>query len=168
MTVSDGDAPDRPDPRDRDELGRARNARPRDALGRPLPYGSPGVQRQMEGQVRTPDETVAEAQRLLDAGLPFHAHEVFEDAWKSASDPVDRALWKALAQLAVACTHSARGNAAGARILFQRAIAALEPFRGQDRHGLDLPGVLAWAGTQLATPGAGGPLALRGRSVGPG
>ncbi|MYT22433.1 DUF309 domain-containing protein, partial [Streptomyces sp. SID7760] len=68
--------------RDRDGEGRARSARPRDGLGRPLAYGEPGVERQPEGVVRTPAETVAEAQRLLDAGMPFHAHEVFEDAWK--------------------------------------------------------------------------------------
>ena len=33
----------RRDDRDRDGAGRARNARPRDALGRPLPPGSAGV-----------------------------------------------------------------------------------------------------------------------------
>ncbi|NEB67923.1 DUF309 domain-containing protein, partial [Streptomyces fulvissimus] len=57
--------------RDRDTEGRARNARPRDGLGRPLPYGTPGVERQPEGVVRTPRETLREAQRLLDAGMPF-------------------------------------------------------------------------------------------------
>ncbi|MYS16668.1 DUF309 domain-containing protein, partial [Streptomyces sp. SID4982] len=67
--------------RDRDPEGRARNARPRDGLGRPLPYGTDGVERQPEGVVRSPDETLAEAQELLDGGKPFHAHEVFEDAW---------------------------------------------------------------------------------------
>ena len=30
--------------RDRDAAGRPRQSRPRDALGRPLPYGSPGVE----------------------------------------------------------------------------------------------------------------------------
>ena len=48
--------------------GRARNARPRDGLGRPLPYGAEGVPRQPEGIVRAPQESVAEAQELLDAG----------------------------------------------------------------------------------------------------
>src|SRR5690349_2365361 len=72
--------------RDRDEEGRAHNARPRDGLGRPLPYGSEGVERQPEGIERTPDETVREAQQLLDDGKPFHAHEVFEDAWKTGPD----------------------------------------------------------------------------------
>ncbi|WP_461029159.1 DUF309 domain-containing protein, partial [Streptomyces sparsus] len=86
--------------RDRDEEGRARNARPRDALGRPLPHGAPGVERQPEGVLRTPEETLAEAQRLLDEGRPFHAHEVFEDAWKSGP-AAEEPLWRALAQLAV-------------------------------------------------------------------
>ncbi|MDT7800531.1 MAG: uncharacterized protein QOI78_3964, partial [Actinomycetota bacterium] len=92
--------------RDRDAEGRARNARPRDGLGRPLPYGADGVERQPEGVVRTPAQTLAEAQRLLDDGKPFHAHEVFEDAWKTSDGP-DRELWRGLAQLAVGLTHAA-------------------------------------------------------------
>ena len=75
--------------RDRDAEGRARNARPRDGLGRPLPYGEEGVERQPEGIARPPAQTLAEAQQLLDDGKPFHAHEVFEDAWKTA-DGSDR------------------------------------------------------------------------------
>ena len=40
--------------RDRDDEGRARNARPRDALGRPLPHGAAGEPRAPEGVVREP------------------------------------------------------------------------------------------------------------------
>ncbi|CAM5300041.1 DUF309 domain-containing protein [Streptomyces narbonensis] len=105
--------------RDRDEEGRARSARPRDGLGRPLPYGAEGVLRQPEGVVRTPGETVREAQRLLDAGMPFHAHEVFEDAWKSGP-AAERDLWQGLAQLAVGLTHAARGNREGGARLLRR------------------------------------------------
>src|SRR4051812_36827422 len=105
--------------RDRDTEGRARNARPRDGLGRPLPYGVAGVERQPEGVVRTPGESLVEAQRLLDAGMPFHAHEVLEDAWK-ASDAPERGLWRGLAQLAVGLTHAARGNAVGGSSLLRR------------------------------------------------
>ncbi|GHD24355.1 DUF309 domain-containing protein [Streptomyces galbus] len=139
---TDGDA------RDRDEEGRARNARPRDGLGRPLPYGAPGVARQPEGVVRTPDETVAEAQELLAAGRPFHAHEVFEDAWK-AGPQEERALWRGLAQLAVGLTHAARGNRTGGARLLRRGAGAAEEWAakgGKTRpHGIDLPGVIAWA-----------------------
>ncbi|MFJ6841927.1 DUF309 domain-containing protein [Streptomyces griseoluteus] len=133
--------------RDRDTEGRARNARPRDGLGRPLPYGSAGVERQPEGVVRSPEETVAEAQALLDEGKPFHAHEVFEDAWKSGPD-AERELWRGLAQIAVGLTHSARGNTTGGPRLLRRGAAAVTAWSGQNRphpYDLDLPGLATWA-----------------------
>ncbi|MFJ8108040.1 DUF309 domain-containing protein [Streptomyces sp. NPDC096132] len=127
--------------RDRDGEGRARSARPRDGLGRPLPYDAAGVERQPEGVVRTPEETVAEAQALLDAGKPFHAHEVFEDAWKSGPD-AERALWRGLAQLAVGLTHAARGNLTGGPRLLRRGAGAIEEWAtdaGRTRpYGMDL------------------------------
>ncbi|TNC29616.1 DUF309 domain-containing protein [Amycolatopsis alkalitolerans] len=130
--------------RDRDAGGRARNARPRDGLGRPLPYGAPGVERQPEGVVRTPEETITEAQRLLGEGKPFHAHEVFEDAWKSTDGP-ERELWKGLAQVAVGLTHRARGNAKGASALLARGAEAIEPFAAEAPYGIDVTGLVAWA-----------------------
>ncbi|MFJ2226331.1 DUF309 domain-containing protein [Streptomyces halstedii] len=130
--------------RDRDEEGRARNARPRDGLGRPLPYGAPGVERQPEGVVRSPEETVREAQRLLDAGMPFHAHEVFEDAWKSGPD-AERELWRGLAQMAVGLTHAARGNTAGGARLLRRGAGAVEAFAGTDPHGIEVARLTVWA-----------------------
>lgn len=135
--------------RDRDGEGRARSARPRDGLGRPLPYGAQGVERQPEGVVRSPGETVAQAQRLLDAGMPFHAHEVFEDAWKSGP-AAEAPLWRALAQLAVGLTHAARGNAVGGARLLRRGADALA-LTGRDAaggglaYGMDVPGLVRWA-----------------------
>ncbi|MGW1894677.1 DUF309 domain-containing protein [Streptomyces sp. NPDC002004] len=142
-----GRAPQAPS-RDRDAEGRARNARPRDGLGRPLPYGEQGVARQPEGIVRTPDETVAEAQTLLDAGRPFHAHEVFEDAWKNGPED-ERELWRGLAQLAVGLTHAARGNVTGGARLLRRGAGAVEQWsaeRADSRpYGIDVSGVMVWA-----------------------
>ncbi|MFE9650394.1 DUF309 domain-containing protein [Streptomyces sp. NPDC006365] len=136
------------DGRDRDAEGRARSARPRDGLGRPLPYGADGVERQPEGVVRTPEETVDEAQALLEAGKPFHAHEVFEDAWKSGPEE-ERALWRGLAQLAVGLTHAARGNLTGGARLLRRGAEAVEEWgveAGQERpYGMELPELIAWA-----------------------
>lgn len=147
--------------RDRDAAGRARNARPRDGLGRPLPHGAAGVERLAEGVVRSGAETVDEAQRLLDAGMPFHAHEVFEDAWKAATTAADRAVWKALAQVAVGLTHAARGNSAGAAALLGRGADALEAGGvdevGRAPGGLDTAAVAAWArslAAELARPDA--------------
>jgi hypothetical protein len=140
--------------RDRDVEGRARNARPRDALGRPLPYGTVGEERAPEGIIRAPAESLAEAQALLDAGRPFHAHEVLEDAWKSAPE-ADRQLWRGLAQLAVGLTHAARGNAVGAATLLDRGAGNIEPYAGQPPHGLDVAGLARWARDLAATAAAG-------------
>ncbi|MFD9909166.1 DUF309 domain-containing protein [Streptomyces sp. NPDC059063] len=135
--------------RDRDAAGRARNARPRDGLGRPLPYGAEGVERQPEGVVRTPEQSVAEAQALLDAGRPFHAHEVFEDAWKSGPEQ-ERGLWQGLAQLAVGLTHAARGNATGGARLLRRGAGAVSAWTaaaggGERPYGIGVPELVEWA-----------------------
>ncbi|MCX4585362.1 DUF309 domain-containing protein [Streptomyces sp. NBC_01481] len=132
--------------RDRDTEGRARNARPRDGLGRPLPYGTQGVERQPEGVVRTPGQTLADAQRLLDAGMPFHAHEVFEDAWKTGPE-AERELWRGLAQLAVGLTHAARGNTAGGARLLLRGADRISGYH--DPYAIDVAALTAWA-RQLA------------------
>ena len=114
--------------RDRDPAGRPRNARPRDALGRPLnpadgpASGTSGI----SGADRIPDDLViggaeaaALADRLLRDGHPFHAHEVLEAAWKSGPAG-ERDLWQGLAQIAVGLTHARRGNARGAVALLSR------------------------------------------------
>jgi uncharacterized protein len=108
--------------RDRDPGGRARNARPRDELGRPLPRSTipadnvPGIP---DGLQVTPAEAADLGGRLLAEGRPFHAHEVFEAAWKSTPAP-ERELWRGLAQIAVGLTHARRGNARGAVALLRR------------------------------------------------
>ena len=111
--------------RDRDTAGRPRNARARDALGRPLdPADGPGSG--VAGTDRIPDDLVitgaeaaALADRLLRDGRPFHAHEVLEAAWKSGPSG-ERDLWQGLAQIAVGLTHAMRGNARGAVALLSR------------------------------------------------
>jgi uncharacterized protein len=141
--------------RDRDAEGRARNARPRDALGRPLPYGAPGEGRAPEGVVRPPAQALEEAQALLDASRPFHAHEVLEDAWKSAPDS-ERQLWRGLAQLAVGLTHALRGNARGAATLLDRGAGNIAPYAPAPPHGIDVAGLVAWA-RELASSADGDP-----------
>ena len=74
-----------------------------------------------------PDESLAEAQRLLDAGRAFHAHEVLEGTWKAAPEG-ERELWRGLAQLAVGLTHVRRGNADGAVWLLRRAAERIQGY----------------------------------------
>ena len=124
--------------RDRDEQGRAQNARPRDGLGRPLPHGSEGVERIPEDIVRPPEQSLSLSRELFAAGKPFHAHEVLEGAWKSAPE-AERGLWKALAQLAVGITHLRRGNPKGAVSLLTRARDGIQP------HGIRAAELVAYA-----------------------
>jgi hypothetical protein len=133
-------------PRDRDPPGRPRNARPRDGLGRPLPHGAPGVPTTPEDVVLPPAESLREAERLLAAGRPFHAHEVLEAAWKSAP-AYERDLWQGLAQLAVGVTHARRGNRTGAARLLTRAADRIEPYASDPPHGIAVARLTSWART---------------------
>ena len=95
-----------------------------------------------------------EAQRLLDAGRPFHAHEVLEGTWKAAP-PDERDLWQGLAQLCVGLTHALRGNPVGARRLLERGIGRLEQYGTTDgpTYGLDLREVVTCARARVDQAG---------------
>ncbi|ORM36433.1 DUF309 domain-containing protein [Williamsia sp. 1135] len=128
--------------RDRDDDGRARQARPRDALGRPLTYGEKGVEPVSE-EPMPPEQTLEVARDLVCAGRPFSAHEVLEVRWKTGPDG-ERPLWQGLAQLCVALTHAARGNAVGADRLLRRGARHLVAYRESSGplYGLDLDAVI--------------------------
>jgi uncharacterized protein len=129
--------------RDRDASGRARNARPRDALGRPLPRSDTdsAAPRIPDDLVLPATEAVALAERLLRDDQPFHAHEVLEMLWKTG--PVaERDLWQGLAQIAVGITHARRGNAQGAITLLRRGSDHVRGYTGQ-AHGVAVTRVLA-------------------------
>ncbi len=142
--------------RDRDPAGRARQARPRDELGRPLPYGSAGVEPVSEEPLPA-EETIAFARTLLADGRPFSAHEVFEARWKSGPEE-ERELWQGLAQLCVGITHAERGNPAGARTLLLRAQGRLTRYAatGGPAYALDLAVLTTWMGARLASPSIDG------------
>jgi uncharacterized protein len=132
--------------RDRDPSGRARNARPRDDLGRPLPRSAPGdphAPRIPDDLAVTPAEAAELGGRLLAEGRPFHAHEVFEAAWKSTPAP-DRELWRGLAQIAVGLTHARRGNARGSAALLRRGAGHVRQHPANDA-GVDAAYVAAQA-----------------------
>ncbi len=86
-----------------------------------------------------PVETVQTALGLLRQGRPFSAHEVFEARWKAAPEQ-ERDLWQGLAQVCVALTHAARGNAVGADRLLERGLGRVGRYAGGQgpSYGLDL------------------------------
>lgn len=136
--------------RDRDAEGRARQARPRDRLGRPLPYGSVGVEPVSEEPL-PPFETIEVARSLLAHGRPFSAHEVFEARWKDCPD-AERDLWQGLAQLCVGSTHRERGNVSGARTLWSRARRRMGTYAtsGAPTYGLKPADLVDWLDARLA------------------
>jgi uncharacterized protein len=141
--------------RDRDAHGRARQARPRDRLGRPLPYGGEGVEPVSE-QPLPPLATISSARDLLADSRPFSAHEVFEARWK-AGPVAERDLWQGLAQLCVGITHAERGNVTGAQRLIGRARARLETYAatGGPTYELEIDRILGWIHERERDPGGG-------------
>lgn len=133
-----------PEARDRDAAGRPRNARPRDGLGRPLPKGMAGVPTTPDDLILPPGDALREAQRLLDQGRPFHAHEVLEAAWKAAGE-AEREFWRGMAQLAVGLTHARRGNTEGAARLLLRAADRIGAYAAAPPHGVPVAALTAWA-----------------------
>jgi predicted metal-dependent hydrolase len=95
-----------------------------------------------------PAETLARGQDLLNRGLAFNAHEVFESAWKNCPD-AERMLWQGLAQFAVGITHVQRGNRKGAAAVLRRAAGHLSNIAGQSMHDVDIAGLID-AATALA------------------
>jgi hypothetical protein len=140
--------------RDRDESGRPRSTRPRDALGRPLPPGAQGVPRIPDDLELPPDETLGYAQDLLDRGLAFNAHEVLEAAWKNGPDD-EKELWQGLAQLMVGITHVQRGNVDGAITLLRRASLRIVETGGPAPYAIDVPGLVDYAGALITDLEAG-------------
>ncbi|MDZ4269393.1 MAG: DUF309 domain-containing protein [Mycobacterium sp.] len=145
--------------RDRDESGRPRSTRPRDALGRPLPPGSEGVPRIPDDLDLPPTESLTYAQDLLNRGLAFNAHEVLEAAWKNG--PADeRPLWQGLAQLAVGITHVQRGNLTGAITLLRRGCLSLDAVAHPPPHSVDVDSLLDWATALMDDLAAGSDILL--------
>src|SRR3954470_17897894 len=98
--------------------------RARDALGRPVPAGSPDAVEAVSEEPLPPYDAIAFARRLLAEGRAFSAHEVLEASWKAA--PADeRALWQGLAQICVGLTHLRRGNEVGSARLLRRGAGLL-------------------------------------------
>ncbi|MHB8511139.1 MAG: DUF309 domain-containing protein [Actinomycetota bacterium] len=112
--------------RDRDDQGRPRNARPRDALGRPLPRNA-SHELPHEPDPSTPKEALARGIRLFNEGRFFEAHEMWEFGWHKAPEP-ERDFWQGMIQVAVGFTHFQRQNPKGAITLLGRGANRLSHY----------------------------------------
>lgn len=137
--------------RDRDAAGRPRQKRPRDALGRPLPYGSTGVEPVSEEPL-PPSQTLDLTRSLVREGRPFAAHEVLEARWKAGQGRRTRLVAGSGPDLYR--PHACRPwNSAGAVRLLERGAARLEEYDSGDgsTYGLDLTAVVTCAREHTAT-----------------
>jgi predicted metal-dependent hydrolase len=130
-------------PRDRRDDGRPEQARPRDRTGRPLPYGTQGVELAEPCEVSDLAQALTLGAARWDAQRYFEAHELLELAWKEGPAH-GRELWKGVIQVAVAGVHLQRGNAEGARRLLERALGRLER-QPPATHGIDVEALRALA-----------------------
>ena len=130
--------------RDRDPAGRPRNARPRDEFGRPLGRGAAGEPPLPDEPALAPDAALDLAQRLIDSGRAFRAHEVLEASWKAAP-PAERDLWQGLAQVAVGLTHAQRSNARGAAALLRRGGQRVAGYADGPPHAVEAAQVARFA-----------------------
>jgi hypothetical protein len=103
----------------------------------------------------SPAQALREAQKLLDDGFPFHAHEVLEATWKAAPDE-ERELWRGLAQMAVGLTHARRGNATGAARLLLRSADRLDRYAGSAPYDIAAADLIAWARASASRIAEGG------------
>jgi hypothetical protein len=103
--------------------------RPRDELGRPLPWGVPNrlesLPLEKVESLPTPFLHRLALEEFV-RGRFFQAHELWEVAWKrERPSPLGEAL-RGLSQIAAGCVHLARGNFRGAAALLQRGASRLE------------------------------------------
>jgi predicted metal-dependent hydrolase len=71
---------------------------------------------------------------LFNEGRFFECHEAWEEIWKRSDGDV-KLFYQGLIQAAVAILHAQRGNLEGARSLFEKASAKLDPIP-QEHMGL--------------------------------
>ncbi len=124
-------------PVDEERAPGEKTRRPRDELGRLLPWGS-GNRLHMEDFDNLPAE---ENHRLaiehFDGGRFFHAHEAWETVWKQSKGTPDEEFFKGLSQLGAGYTHYRRGNPHGTHVLIRRALSRITRF-GPRHHGIDV------------------------------
>jgi uncharacterized protein len=95
--------------------------RPRDRLGRPMPWDAEGELELEDFDSLSIEENHELARAHARAGRWFPAHEAWETAWKQARETDEAELFKGLSQMGAGYVHLLRGNAHGAATLLRRA-----------------------------------------------
>jgi uncharacterized protein len=118
--------------------------RPRDELGRPLPWGAESKLELLDYDALPLEENHRLAREYYNEGKFFQAHEAWEGAWRKAHGSEDEEFFKGLAQIGAGYTHYRRGNSHGAKTLLRRGLTRIREY-GPAHAGLDVEQVAAAA-----------------------
>lgn len=127
-----------------------KQVRPRDELGRPLPWGAENRLHLDDYDSLSPDENHRLAIENFNAQRFFAAHEAWESAWRQVRGSAEEEFFHGLAQLGAGFTHYARGNPHGARALMRRAVERIRPY-GSHHRGIDVEALTAATSAVAAT-----------------
>ena len=133
---------------------RNKPVRPRDLLGRPLPWEAENELTLEDFDSLSTDENHRLGVAHFDAGRFFPAHEAWETAWKQARDTDDAELFKGLSQLGAGWVHLARGNRHGAVTLLERARSRISAYP-EGTLGLDTAAIAHGCAEAIAAVGRG-------------
>lgn len=115
---------------------RQKPERPRDELGRPLPWGEASRIQLPDFDAMSLDDNDRAARDFLAARNYFGAHEAWETAWKQAKGTGEEELFKGLSQMGAGYVHLLRGNAHGAVTLLRRGASRVGAYPAGTR-GID-------------------------------
>ena len=107
---------------------RQKPERPRDELGRPLPWERENLLHLPDFDRLSVDENDRLARELLRDRNYFGAHEAWETAWKQSRGSGDEELFKGLSQMGAGYVHLLRGNAHGTVTLLMRGARRIRPY----------------------------------------
>src|SRR3954447_15040654 len=133
---------------------RQKPERPRDELGRPLPWDAQTRLRLPDFDAMSTEENDRAARKFLVDRNFFGAHEAWETAWKQSKGTGDEEFFKGLSQLGAGYVHLLRGNAHGAVTLLRRAESRVGRYPKGHR-GIDGPAVAAMAERDAAAVESG-------------
>ena len=112
---------------------RLKPERPRDRLGRPLPWDAEPELHLPDFDEMTLEENHEAGRAFVREGGWFGAHEAWETAWKQARGTGDEEFFKGLSQMGAGYVHLLRGNAHGTVTLLERAVRRIRGYPGNHR-----------------------------------
>jgi len=131
------------------EEARPKRQRPRDELGRPLPWGSANRLEMEDFDALDVEEVHSLGMAHFNARRFFQAHEAWETAWKQTKGAGDEEFFKGLSQLGAGYVHHARGNPHGTHTLIRRGVRRIRPY-GPRHRGVDVTAVVGAAEAHAA------------------